>query len=1027
MDRKDYEKLVKKHFEFVLKKDLKMKQVSNIMKHIATDIKENDIIGFHDIGFMKNGKSGFLITKDAFYDSSYKVKIPFKDLTNITYTKERSATVQATFHYADGSVLEDKVIIARPEEFMDILREIARQYNGETIVVRTRKKTAAAKTAVTENLITEEEAPVNVNYEELGFEYYNAGDYEMAYQYLMKAADGGNAKCMNKIGLMYYYGTYVEKAYAKALEWYKKSGEAGFPRAYGNVAYYYEYVEQNDKEGFAWYEKGALAGDAYCQYMAGVRLENGAEGVAQDYFKAYYWYTRSAEQDCARAYYYLGCMYKNGNGVPKDLNKALEYFKKGAELGDKQAKEELEIPVKVEEKRVEVTKTPAPTPEKMETAPAPTPTPKKVETALDPTGKELVKKGYNYQEGQGVPVDFKKAYECFEKAVELNYAPAYYYLAYMYKKGWHVNRSYEKACEYLVKGAELNDMRAMDELITGTAQGIYLPSKDMLKKMVEYGKTVLASDSYMQPFVERIEILANTEGPLEAFVCFTDEDLSLGVICPKCGNVLYPVPGKKLVYCTSCFSMVKSEDVKRNQPVTQKKTVEAVPEEKIKVVENSKVQEEAKKPETMKAPAKEKKIEQTLEEKLQKIYEESGTTRIHEAEVRELREALDEEADDAVFEDDYECAIKKFKVLALFEKSKYSLRIAECYYFLHQPEEVIRWADQVNVSTLDASEMSFSLAIVANVYYEENHIERAYQLAKPAADCGDVDAEELIETIEEEHGKFELPKPIETPKTVEVPKPVEAPKAVVPEKVANIEKTDASEKEKVLEDIYRRKDSAKLSDPKIREIIVQLHNEAMEAIDNNDLDTAIRKLTINAKLGFINSAYSLAAILYNKGQYKDAVRWAKSAASKGNETAKNLLKKIKDTYVETYAQRYSPDLSNGTKTLEEVMNQMNKDLEKEYWDTEIVQYLLANLCNQAQECLDAGNIESAKRKYEAAARFDVLSACWRMAEIYYNQREFKQAIIWAEKCQTPEFEKIATFRDAIQMAAIYQENEVGDK
>lgn len=97
MERKDYEKIVKKHFGFALKKDLKAKQVSNIIKYIAPEIKENDIIGFDDKTFMKSGKEGMLITKDAFYYSTHKIIIPFKGLKDITYKEKR-------FRYDSGYV-----------------------------------------------------------------------------------------------------------------------------------------------------------------------------------------------------------------------------------------------------------------------------------------------------------------------------------------------------------------------------------------------------------------------------------------------------------------------------------------------------------------------------------------------------------------------------------------------------------------------------------------------------------------------------------------------------------------------------------------------------------------------------------------------------------------------------------------------------------------------------------------------------------------------------------------------------------
>lgn len=874
MERKDYEKIVKKHFGFKIKKELKVKQVFNIMKYVATDIKENDIIGFDDTGLMKNGKSGFLITKDAFYNSSHNMKIPFKDLENITYTKEGSVTVQTAFHYKDGSVLEDKIIIASPEEFIEVLREIVREYNAETVVVKTQKKKAVAKVPVTESKITKEEAPVvhveieepvkeeapaleKINYEELGFEYYNAGDYENAYQYLMKGANEGNARCMNKIGIMHYFGKGVEKDYAKALEWYEKSGDAGFPRAYGNVGYYYENVEVNEKEGFNWYEKGALAGDAYCQYMVGVRLENGAEGVSQDLFKAYYWYTRSAEQNNERAFYYLGSMYKKGNGVPKDTKKAFEYFKKGAELGDKQAKEELsnfsasgeliETPVTSEPKMA------APEPKKVNS-------PKKAEVKKEaaPSGKELVEQGYIYQEGKDVPYNPGKAYECYEKAVELNYAPAYYYLANMYKKGWYVGQSNEKACELLVKGAELGDMRAMDELIEGTAHSIYIPSKNMLKKMVEYGKTTLAGDSYFKPFVERIEVLANTEGDVEAFLCFTEDDLNQGVICTKCGNVLYPVPGKKMVYCTKCFTMVKAENVKRNHPVKQAENSTSVP---------------AEKPVTLEKKA------QTLEEKLQKIYAESGTSRMYETEVSELIEALEVESDIAYLEDDYETTIEKSKVLALFKKDENYLHIATCYSYLDMPKEAVKWADQIDISNLDVSNWCVALAGLANVYYEEKHIEKAYYIAKLAADCGEEEAKELLEAIEEEHGKIainEAPKP--EPKKPELPKVPQ--QTVTPQKVTSVR--NDSEYEKARKANLEQALKATQSD-----YAEELYKKAQFEKQNRNHKRAERLYLEAAQVGHVGAIKWVGK--YNGARHPDIVEQLLKLSKKGDVEAGGIL------------------------------------------------------------------------------------------------------------------------------------------
>ncbi len=58
---------------------------------------------------------------------------------------------------------------------------------------------------------------------------------------------------------------------------------------------------------FIGYTKSAEQGDAWAQYNLGLIYKNG-EGVSQDYEKAIDWFTKSAEQGFAVAQYYLGLM-----------------------------------------------------------------------------------------------------------------------------------------------------------------------------------------------------------------------------------------------------------------------------------------------------------------------------------------------------------------------------------------------------------------------------------------------------------------------------------------------------------------------------------------------------------------------------------------------------------------------------------------------------------------------------------------------------------------------------------------------
>ena len=73
----------------------------------------------------------------------------------------------------------------------------------------------------------------------------------------------------------------------------------------------------------------AEQGNAKQQFGLGELYYYG-EGLAKDFSKAVYWYTKAAEQDITRAQYKLGLMYYNGNGIVQDLKKAEYWFTQAA-------------------------------------------------------------------------------------------------------------------------------------------------------------------------------------------------------------------------------------------------------------------------------------------------------------------------------------------------------------------------------------------------------------------------------------------------------------------------------------------------------------------------------------------------------------------------------------------------------------------------------------------------------------------------------------------------------------------------
>ncbi len=54
----------------------------------------------------------------------------------------------------------------------------------------------------------------------------------------------------------------------------------------------------------------------------------------KDYQKALEYYKKAASMGNVRAYFNLGIMYGNGEGVAQDTDKAIKYFEKACDLGD---------------------------------------------------------------------------------------------------------------------------------------------------------------------------------------------------------------------------------------------------------------------------------------------------------------------------------------------------------------------------------------------------------------------------------------------------------------------------------------------------------------------------------------------------------------------------------------------------------------------------------------------------------------------------------------------------------------------
>jgi uncharacterized protein len=83
-------------------------------------------------------------------------------------------------------------------------------------------------------------------------------------------------------------------------------------------------------------------GDANSQYNLGIMYQDG-QGVPRDYDEAVKWFRLAADQGYANAQYDLGIMYRDGQGVPRDYAEAVKWFRLAADQGDAEAQSNLGI------------------------------------------------------------------------------------------------------------------------------------------------------------------------------------------------------------------------------------------------------------------------------------------------------------------------------------------------------------------------------------------------------------------------------------------------------------------------------------------------------------------------------------------------------------------------------------------------------------------------------------------------------------------------------------------------------------
>ena len=166
-----------------------------------------------------------------------------------------------------------------------------------------------------------------------GMEYFSelgsSKDSVEAIKWLHHAADKGHVKAQYNLGVIYTKGDVVVKDLREAAKWFYSAAEQGYPNAQYYLGIFYG-------KGYGLSQSNSQA----AKYLVGAARYFDT----QDYYsQAVKWCLRAAEDGDIFASSVLGDFYSNGYGVSKNLTKASQWYRKTAELYEKQGNKKQSI------------------------------------------------------------------------------------------------------------------------------------------------------------------------------------------------------------------------------------------------------------------------------------------------------------------------------------------------------------------------------------------------------------------------------------------------------------------------------------------------------------------------------------------------------------------------------------------------------------------------------------------------------------------------------------------------------------
>ena len=165
----------------------------------------------------------------------------------------------------------------------------------------------------------------------------DSGKYKEALAFITPRAEAGDARAVTLVG--YLYEVWMSNI-GEGVKWYKKAMGLNDSLAHSNMARIY-YRMTNYKLAAQTLEKASKLGDTGADAMLGNMYLNGIH-FKKDYKKALVYIQKAVADDNPQALTDLAICYENSYGVARDMDKAIEFYKRGAAQGNEYAKRALE-------------------------------------------------------------------------------------------------------------------------------------------------------------------------------------------------------------------------------------------------------------------------------------------------------------------------------------------------------------------------------------------------------------------------------------------------------------------------------------------------------------------------------------------------------------------------------------------------------------------------------------------------------------------------------------------------------------